>query len=152
MLIYSTFFWTISSIHHYVFLDWDLVRFSFMVNDSPIILSTDISSFSHCGHILSQEMGFDSPLLFFRPLFNISYSLKPTKRPSSCPISFQVILPQSLHMLASFLQLQISSLPQESYGIATKNRWHSQRVHDSLKFFLTIFHILFLQFTNNENH
>lgn len=121
MLIYSTFFWTISSIHHYFFLDWDLVLLHgqwFPYN----IINWYFLILPLWTYIRSREMGWFPSTIFqtFVQYLILFWSLQ--NDPLPVQFHFQVILPQSLHMLASFLQLQISSLPQESYGIATKKQ------------------------------
>ena len=119
MLIYSTFSGLLSlSITIFSLIGtW----FSFMDNDSPVILSTDISSFTHCGHILDpgRWVGIHLILLhYFSDLCSICHTLlKPTKLPSSCPISF------SSHSPTIFAHVGII-FTATYFFITTGTLWH----------------------------
>ena len=149
MLIYSTFSGLLSlSITIFSLIGtW----FSFMDNDSPVILSTDISSFTHCGHILDPGRWVDSPLLFFRPLFNMSYSFEAYKTTLLLSNFIFKSLSHNLctcwHHFYSYVFLHYHRNPM---ALQLKKQMAQSRKSMTPLNFLTIFHILFLQFTNNE--
>lgn len=147
------FFWTTFSIHHYFFLDWDLVLLHgqwFPCN----IINWYFLIHPLWTYIRSREMGWntlDSPSLFFRPLFNMSYSFEAYKTTLLLSNFIFKSLSHNLctcwHHFYSYIFLHYHRNPM---ALQLKKQMAQSRKSMTPLNFLTIFHILFLQFTNNE--